>query len=472
MTTPQQAAGDPRSGAATRLSAAVRLTAGAIIAGVLVLGTAGGVAFGWVSHTSPPSAKVVAPNSADSMLTCSGPLLAIGRDANAPAKITEVARDRVTSTGEDQKRSSLKTPGVSGDSGPVRLLTPAQGRTAPGAAGASSASAADEDLAGFAASACAPARMESWLIAGSTMPGSADLILLANPGAVPATVDLTLFGDGGAHQSGGGNDVVVAPGTQRVVPLAGLGLQQAAPIVRVTATGAPVRAVLQSSIVRGLEPGGLDQSGVAAAAAQRQVITGVRVARQAQGDATSIVRLLSPAKDATASVSVIGEHGTTGPALQVPLEAGSPVDAELGSLAPGDYSVIVTADQPVVGAVWQATGTGKGDDFSWVAAGPALPPVKDGTVFSVPGGPSPVLMLVGAGDATSVTVTPVAGGMAQKIAVGPGQTASAQLAAGRSYRLLSDHAVHASVAFAGPDALASFPVWPQDAASAPVRIYP
>lgn len=455
----------------SRVGVAVRLSAGAVIAAVLVVGAAAGIAFAWMPHTASPPSRLVEPAAADSQLTCSGPLLAIGRDANAPQKISAVAAEHVTATGADQKRNTLASPDASGASGVTRLVTPAQHRAAPIAAGAASASITADDVAGFAASSCAPALMESWLVGGSTDTGAADLVLLANPGSVPATVQLTLYGTDGVQEPGPGGTVIVAAGTQQVVPLAGMGLNQGAPIVRVTATGAPVRAALQSSIVRGLQPGGVDQSGMIAAASTTQVITGVRVTAEPQADPTSIVRLLAPTAGATASVTVIGVHGTTGPAVEVPLKAGAPVEAELPGLAPGDYTVIVTADQPVVAAAWQATGTGKGADFAWVTSAPTLPSGEAGTVFSVPAGPSPQLVLVADADA-AVSLTRVDGGGAQKVTVVAGQTASVPLAAGTSYRLTTDQQVRAAVTFAAAGALASYPVWPQDAASAPLRVYP
>ncbi|HCU77031.1 MAG TPA: large extracellular alpha-helical protein, partial [Microbacterium sp.] len=54
---------------------------------------------------------------------------------------------------------------------------------------------------------------------------------LSNPGEVAATVTLTVYGAGGAEVPPGGGDIVVRPGAQRIIPLAGLALGEESPVV-------------------------------------------------------------------------------------------------------------------------------------------------------------------------------------------------------------------------------------------------
>ena len=453
------------------LRTAARYTAGGAIAVVALVVVGGGVALGWMPRTAPAPSVSVAPVAADAVLTCPGPLLALARDGHSASGISVASGEDVTAGGA-LRRDVLATTGVPGESGPTRLEAAATGRTVPAAAGAASATVTAEDLAGFAAAACTPALMESWLVGGSTSTGAADLVLLANPGKVTATVDLTFYGVDGPRHPGAGSRIIVAPGTQQVLPLAGLGFGDEAPILRVTATGAPVRAALQSSIVRGLTPGGVDQEGAIAAAATTQVIPGVRVTAPTP-DAPAVVRLLAPTGATTATVTVLGARGAVGSAMTVPLKAGAPVEASLPALAPGSYTVVVTADQPVVAAVWQTTGTGAGDDFAWIPAAPQLAPAVDGSLFAVPAGPSPALVVTPAGkDAVAVSIAPADGGTATTVSAAAGRATVVPLAAGRAYRIALDGAAYAAVTFAGDGALASYPVWPQDAASASVVVYP
>lgn len=455
----------------TRMGLAARLVAGAVIAVGAGAAVTGGVAFAWMPHTAVPVSQKVAPVAADSVLTCAGPLMAIGRDATDASAITVAADSASTVTGDGMNADTLRVPAVGDDAGPQRLVTSATGRKSPEAAGASSSSITSDDLGGFAASSCAPALMDSWIVAGETTTGAADLITLANPGDVAATVDLTVYGKDGPTQPAAGGNIIVSPGTETVLPLAGLGIGDDAPVVRVTATGAPVRATLQSSVTRGLATGGVDQTGVVASAAKRQVITGVRVLQEQQDDPTTIVRLLAPDADATAQVTVIGEHGTTGPGQEVPLSAGTPAELQL-PLAVGDYSIVVTADQPVLGSVWQATGTDAGDDFAWATPAPELLTGKTGTLVSVPAGPSPELAMLPAGEKdVKVVATPVGGGDALTTTAVASQATTLALGENTSYRITVSGKVHAAVTFADEGALASYPVPRPPAASAPVTVY-
>jgi len=455
----------------TRVGMTARLIAGAVIAAGAGVVVAGGIAFDWMPRDVAPVSQKVAPIAADSVLTCAGPLLAIGRNATEASSITVAGTQSLVSTGDGMKKSTLKAPDVSGDGGPLRLITSASGRNTPQAAAAASTAIKADDLGGFVASPCGPALMDSWLVAGWTTTGAADLITIANPGEVPATVDLTLYGKGGETQPAGGNDVVVAAGSERVIPLAGLGVGEDAPVVRVTATGAPVRAMLQSSNSVALDVTGVDQTTALASAAKRQVITGVHVTTEQQDNPLTVVRLLAPDTDTTAQVTVIGEHGTTGPGQEVDLTGGTPAELQL-PLAVGSYAVVVTADTPVVAAVWQATGISGGDDFTWAEPAETLEAGGDGALVSVPKGPSPRLDLLVDGDkAAKVTATPVGGGDAQSATVTPGQVSSLTLAEGTSYRIVTDRPVHASVAYVGDKQLATYPVSPPAAASAPVTVY-
>ncbi|WP_448887346.1 DUF5719 family protein, partial [Enterobacter hormaechei] len=109
------------------------------------------------------------------------------------------------------------------------------------------------------ASACRPPLAESWLVAGASTTGANDLVVLANPGDVAATVQLSVYGANGVSTPPSGAGLVVPARGQRVVPLAGLLLGEASPVVRIVATGAPVQAYLQASLTRTLLPGGSDQ---------------------------------------------------------------------------------------------------------------------------------------------------------------------------------------------------------------------
>lgn len=454
-------------------STGARLAAGAVAAVVFVAVVVAGVVVPWPTFAREAVRVSVDPAPSDTVVACAGPLLALGRDAQRAGALS-VAGDQsvvsgVADGGSPAESRRLASPDVPGSWGPEVVVAPPAGRQRTALAASGSASVSDDDLRGFAASACQPALMQSWLVAGATTTGSNDLVVLSNPGDVAATVQLTVFGATGPVAAPGGTGVVLPAGTQRVIPLAGLAIGEESPVVEVTSTGAPVQASLQSSIVRTLVPGGVDQSGAVAAASASQVITGIAVI-SAPGDAgasnpTSLLRVLAPTADATATVTVVAADGTATQAAQLTLSAGVPASVELGPLAVGAYSVRVDASGPVVAAAWQATGLGEGSDFAWYAASPAL---SGSAIAAVPSGPNPSLSVYNAG-AAAETLT-VAGA---EVAVPAGRAVAVPVAAGSIVALVTAGAdLHATVSFSGDGALAGFPVWPEDAAAGAIVVYP
>lgn len=458
-----------------------RLLAGTLVAIGFVVAVVTAVSLPWPTVAREPVEIDATPAPAASVLVCTGGLLALGRELEDVGRVLTAAPQTVTADVEGGAPAPitqpLTSPAADGTAPAVAIVAePLDGTRTDVAASGSSTVVAD-DLTGFAASACRPALMESWLVGGSATTGAADLVLLANPGSVPATVQLTVFGAAGPQLPAGGTDLVVAPGVQVVVPLAGLQLGEEAPVIRVTATGAPVQAALQTSITRTLLPGGVDQVGAIATPEPRQIVPGVTVTQNpgAEGasDAATVMRILSPAADtnATITVSAVGAAQPSATPTTVPLAAGIPTEVELGGLAVGQYTIEVDAGAPVVAAVWQATGFGEGADFAWYTA---APPVEAPSLFATPPGPTPVLTLANpAEDAVAVTVDAADGSFSTEVTVLPGESASVRLASRSVYLLdAGGSGIRAGLALTGDGAIAGFPVWPSDAAAQEITVYP
>ncbi|MCR2816152.1 DUF5719 family protein [Microbacterium jiangjiandongii] len=460
----------------SRWATSARLAGGTVAAVALVAGTVTAAAVTWPAHERAPISVVATPAPSESVVACPGGLLAIGRDATLAGSVSVVAEATTTvgtAAGQTEPTPEVLTvPGIEG-SAPAVFSAPPAGDTRTDLAAASSASVSAEDLSGFAAASCAPPLLESWIVGGATTTGSSGLLLLANPGSVPATVQITAYGAAGPQTPPAGQ-LVVAPGTQRVVPLAGLVRGEQSPVLHLVSTGAPVQASLQASITRTLLAGGVDQVGAIIAPDTELVFPGVAVNAppgvEGASDPTAVVRLLAPSTPTTATVTVrSGDREVA--TREVPLEAGLPLELDLGALAVGAYSVHVAADAAVVGGVWTTTGFGEGDDFAWHTPAPRL----DGaTLVAVAAGPSPVLTLAApAGEAVTATLTADAGaGAAQQVTVPAGGTVEVDVSEGAIYRLEAAEPVHAAVGFAGDGALAAYPVWPADAAASPLVVHP
>lgn len=455
---------------AVRVAAtSARLLTGAAVAVASVVGVTLAIAAPWPTVTNAPAQARVTPLPGDTVLVCNGDFRAIGRDPSNPQEMVSAASPRLTVEGSaGAPEMTPLTTGDLVDAGEVRrLAAPVDGRTAPLLAAAESLTLASDDLAGFAAAPCREATTESWLVGGSVATGAEDLIVLTNPGAVPSTVTLTPYGS-----ARGPSTVIVPAGAQIAVPLTSVAAGAEAPVVKVAATGAPVRAVLQSSLTQTLDPVGIDLQDAVSGPRRQAVIGGVEV-HQSEGDGatTASLRLLSPQADAEAVVTVraVGESSVASE-FTMSLSAGTPAEVALTSLDPGTYNVHVEAAAPVLSAVRQQQGAGPDADFAWATPSPLL---DDQVLVAVPAGPAARLILVN-DDAADVAVTLAAvdGGAGKDISVPAGSSVAVDVQARTVYSLETSGSVRASVTMAAAGALATWPVWPAAGAEQSITVYP
>lgn len=462
----------------TRTSARViatgaRLIAGAVVSAACVAGAAVAIPTAWPTIAHAPQHARVTPVAGDTLLSCTGSFLAIGRDATQATQLSVAATPRLVSGAAG---SSTLTPiqlGMSGvqDGGAAPgFSAPPDGRKPALAAAAQSLTVSADDLAGFAASPCRPPSMESWIVGGAGTTGSGDILMIANPGAVTANVVLTEYGSqGGTHSS----ELVVPPRTQSTVPLVAGSAGESSPVVKVTSSGAPVRAALQSSLIRTLDPVGVDVQEAIAQPLKDFSLLGVHAVVGSDDDdnASTAVRLLAPDADAAVTLQArsAADGSRVGDPKTVKLRAGQVGSVNFSALKPGLYAIDVTATEPVVAAAWQTTGFVKGSDFAWMTPAPVI---TGETAFAVADGPSPQLHLQNASDQpTTVQVSPVGGGKAQSIVLKAGGAATVAVGASTVYTLTSPTAVRAAVVYSGTGRLAGYPVWAADAAAAPITVY-
>lgn len=447
-----------------------RVLTGATVAVACVAAVVAAVAVPWPSVEQAPAQAQITPLPGDTVLVCNGDFRALGRIASNASQMVSAGVSELTAGGTEQAASvRLEASDLAGGSGPEKFTGVVADRRAPLIAATESVALAATDLAGLAAAPCREARTESWLVGGSVATGTKDLVILTNPGEVTATVTLTVYG--GTTMSS--SSAIVPAGKQVAVPLGSIAAGAQAPVVKVASEGSAVRAVLQSSFVRTLDPAGIDLQDAVTGPQQEQVIAGVQVFAN-DGDDTdmTVLRMLAPDADSNAEVVVrpMGEKGAPSTELSVPLTAGNPTEVSLGDLAAGAYSVEVRSDAPALAAVRQRDGTGSGSDFAWVTPAPEI----DGEVLSaVPAGPSPQIHLLNRGDAeVTVDLTPTGGGAAQSVTVPANGSAIAALSSETSYALAASAPVHAAVTMTAEGALAAWPLWPSAGVEQSITVYP
>jgi hypothetical protein len=461
-----------------------------VAAAVATVGAA--ILLPWPGHTVAPSAELVTPTASEQQRVCPGPLLALAADASAASSASSIgAADTLYAAGRPGSLeasalavSPLAVPdNVTGDAAgtPLLLSVPAS-ESSPLLGGAQSQTAGTETLSGFAAAGCAEAASDGWLVAGSTAIGQTSLLLLSNPSDVAASVDLTLYGEGGLVDAPGSTGILVQPQSQRVIPLAGLAPNLNSPVVHVTTRGGQVVASLQQSVIEGLNPGGIELAGTTAPPALEQLIAGfivpAHVIDETQSndshfhDDDAAVRVLNTGPDAAElTVSATSDDGGNGTSITVTLEPGVASEVPLTELAAGSYTVRLNADQPIVAAARSTEKSATSEDFAWFVSSQAL---VDDSVIVVADGQAPTLRLANPhGNVQRVTLQQDGSGTPQTVNLPAAGAVSVPLTAGAVYTLGASETggVVASVSYQGGAALSSFALNPPGPLARAIAVY-
>lgn len=452
-----------------------------------------------------PLATTVEPEPADLLALCPGATLRLGDETGANAgQPFAVGRPDLTLAAQGTPvRTPLATSDADngGTDGAPTLLRVAPSDDAALAAAQAQQLEGQGGLRGLAVAGCSEPTSSAWLVGGATTVGRTTLLLLANPTAVEAAVEVTMWGESGAISAPGMKGIAVPANGQRVLALSGFAPGLTSPIVHVEARGGQVVAALQASVTRVLDPGGVDLVSAGAAPSRDLVIPAVRIA-DAEGVASSlglegyedletIVRVGNPGDEAAfVEVSVTPTAGD-GPATSFPLQvpAGQVVDTalstafELGAapFADGSYTVTVRGDAPVVAAVRASTSSAPttdadGDirpgeaDLAWFASASGL---TGDVAIAVADAGTPVLVAAATdGVAHTVTLTPLGGGAAITLEVPAAGSAAVGLDADTGYLLSGAKGVAAALTFAARGELAGYPIVSPRAADSPLVIRP
>lgn len=470
-----------------------RLAAGLVGIVIVVAAVGGAVLVPWPTIVRAAPSTLVTPVASDQLRVCPGPLLTLAEDSSQADAATSVgpfsAFFSARSSGSGAEALDVQTLDLAAvdntesarDGAPLVLSVPVEGdaTAAPLVAGSQSQTAASETLGGLAAAACTQASSDSWLVSGSTDVGRTSLVLLSNPTAVVASVDLAVYGEAGPVDAPGSTGILVQPGTQRIVSLAGLAPNLRSPVVHVKATGGQVAAALQQSLIRGIQPGGVELTGPTTSPGTDQTIPGVVVSTisgEASADAGAVsddtpsVRILVPGDSpATVSVGVQSEDGaSTGTSLEVQIQPGIATEVPLGGVAAGNYTVRLNSDQPLVAAaVTTAPGT-ISPDFSWSSAAAA----QDGDfLVSVADGPAPTLHLANT-SGTDVTLNLGSEAVpAIQITVPAGASTVVPLTTSGQYLISGGAGIAAAVDYAADGQSSSYTLSPIGPLAAAIPVY-
>lgn len=456
------------AGGRASLALVAALAAASLTAGVLLVPGPS------VTPTVPTLA--VTPDRSDRSLVCAGGALGLTRGDDP--QVAVVAVPSRLSAGVGLVEGDLAaSDAVDGAAAVVTLPRDAPGE---GLAASESVRPDTSDVAGLAAAECLTPARTAWLVGGATTVGRTTWIVLSNTDAVDAAVDLRLWGATGPIDAPGTSGLIVAAGTQRIVPLAGLAVDEASPVVRVTSTGGSVAATLQTTIVRGLTPSGISIITPLAEPAVRHVIPAlpviagelVRERSTADGgtDGSPALRLLVPGDEpARVTVTLVPSAGGLGLVTEADLEPGFVLDLPVTELADGEYGVIVEATEPVVvGGRTSTAGAAETVDVEWFTPSPALPVGVEvlAAIAPLDQGQTALLHLIVPDGQAEVTIDGLV------VVVPSGGMAVVPSAADAGVRLTSTGVVHVSATYRGDGLLAGSRVLPPPSAVGAVTVLP
>ncbi|MFC7431092.1 MULTISPECIES: DUF5719 family protein [unclassified Agrococcus] len=430
----------------------VRAAAGIATIAVGVLAVLAGPSL--PATTAEPRAQSVVPTAPIESRVCAGPLLGVG-DASGDAGIVRVLADPQLVTSTDE-RADVALDGVEGS------LVALRGADV---AGAESLAVASDAAFGAAASECVAPSTSQWLVGGATTTGRSSVLTIANPGRASTSVDVRIFGTEGEVDAVGSTGIAIAPASTAVLDLAALAPGVASPVVHVASSGGPVAAHLQHTVVRTLQPGGVDvadptqaATSVAIAGLEIGEATGVQT-QEGFADATPALRLLA-AESTQVTITTIAD-GSQPIASTLDLEGGQVQEVDLGGLAPGTYALRIDADVPIVAGARHVRIDGDRVDLDWIAA--ATQPLAGATTVAVPQGQDPRIHVLNIGDeATTVAV----GGQSFELA--PNGLRSLPAQAGIA--TIEGEGVVAAVTTSGPDGIAGSSITPPLAARSGIDV--
>ncbi|MEN9910655.1 MAG: hypothetical protein RLZZ441_223, partial [Actinomycetota bacterium] len=267
-----------------------------------------------------------------------------------------------------------------------------------------------ESIAGYLATECGDPLNDQWLIGGSTTTGRDTIVTISNGSDVEARIDLEIWGSAGKVDAPGSQGIVIPAKSQRSYSVAGFAPDEASPVIRLVSNGAAVWATLQTTVVRGLVPGGLDRIGPVAAPntsisfpvlhLPSEKSIGKLLVDPSYSDVVAALRFLAPGDiDATITITLDPYAEGEPQVVTASVPAGSTLDLPINELSEGYWAVSVESNQPIVAAARVGfNDASKGiTDLAWASAAPAQTGVAS---VMVPGGSLLGLTNFGASDAT------------------------------------------------------------------------
>lgn len=449
------------------------------VTGLLVVGAAATAVVLLGSATLPEVTRAPEPIVVDTTqnsnrtLVCAGSFGVLGADPDRPGATIPTGAPAVAIAGAAAGSTSL-TRAEGGDGLPAVLTAPIDDPLAAGQVQA----VATESLRGVGGSACAEPLNEQWLIGGGSSLGVSTTLSLGNPGAVPATVEVSVFDEHGAVDSVQTAGVRVGAGAEQTISLNGYAPERARLAVRVVSTGGPVTASLGVGESAGIEPFAVSSVTRQVAPQTELVIPGLAnesdhehgPSDSGEGDEFPVLlRALAPGSDGgQLRARAIDGSGQSTDLGVIELVPGAIGELSIAVWPEGAHALVIDADVPVIAAAQGSVTEGKEHDYEWFVPAPELTADTAVAAPIVSGGQ---LVLVNTGEtAARVEVSSTAGSgkpRVQEVAAGAAVTVKAPADA----LLTSSEPVYAGVRYLKDADLAGYPVLAPDPRDGELTVY-
>lgn len=315
-----------------------------------------------------------------------------------------------TLTGKVSERATLTAPGAQTEiAGRGRKLPPIRvigtGALAPGLIANQWSRDPRGQGRGMASTPCDAAGSDFWFVGGGAVAGRQTRVVLVNPDAFAAVVDLVIYGPDGIVDAPGGRGLVVNPLQRMYVRLDALAPGVATTAMHVIARTGRVGASIDDDQMSGLRSIGTEWVPRSAAPATKVYVPGVF-----PGSGVRVLAIAAPGEqDAQVSIRVLSSDGTFQPAERdrVTVPNDSVVSMDMSSVTQGQAATLeLTSDTPIVAGMRQFFGSQRvQNDTAYAAGAQALTTTAAVSGLPVQGATRVHLALTAPAGATKVQVS-------------------------------------------------------------------
>jgi hypothetical protein len=349
-------------------------------------------------------------------------LLEVKSIASGDPGVATLGSGRIYSASETGNATELRNTAVAAGSAQGSMVV----------TGSTTQLVAIDTMRGLAAASCQQPSNDIWLVGGSTAAGREALLILTNPTPSDATADLKIYSDLGEIEVAGLSGISVLANSTTVLSLASFAPTVATLAVHVQTSGAKLAGWIQHRVMNGTESLGVDFVAPSPPPQLLSVIPGF-VVRGTEGinqvavteaifDAGHLVRVFAPT-GANVTVQIVSTSlEVFGTVVTGVVEPGAVIDFPITDLLDGDYSVFVTADQPVYATAKAAVGNDEGTpriDFTWLSASEPITSSRAVITSGIvpPDGASYIVLGNPLNEPRSATITSLETGVATVVSV-------------------------------------------------------